>query len=186
MNSSAKKLTSISAIGLSLGLVVLLGLAPSTFAVTNTVCTNSALDSTTGNTYTISASLSTTAACNNLPLGTTASLTATTTDTTVTYVDFLVTNPGGTQTTSGLIAPTSPSTWTYAAGTLNSAGTWTFAVEFYSAVGPLYVLTVNISVQVLVLNELPLGTIAAASVALVGLVAVRKLSRNFSQVVPTS
>jgi hypothetical protein len=185
MNSSSKKLTTISAIGLSLGLVMLLGLAPSTFAA-STVCTNSTYDITTSNTYTISASLSTSAACNSVPLNTVASLTATTTDTTVTYVDFLVTNPGGTTSSSGLVAPTSPSTWTFSAGSLNAAGTWTLAVEFYSAVGPLYVLTVNISVQVLVLNELPLGTIAAAGIALVGLVAVRRLSHNFSQAVPAS
>jgi hypothetical protein len=181
MNSSNRKLTIATVMAFSLQLVLLLALAPSAYATTPPTCTVSGTDGT----YTYTLTLNTTPACSNsgVPLGTPLTATATTNDPSVTAVSFYVYNPSNALTySSGQVNP-----FTFGPNALNAPGTWIVVANYWdpaSSVRAVYVVTFDINVQILVLNDLPLGTIAAAGVSLVGLVAVTRLSKTFSTAIP--
>jgi len=183
MSNTVKKLTIAAVLLLSFQLVILLAFAPAGYATTPN-CTATATDSGTGDTYTLTVSPCT---ASGVSSGTGVTATASTTDSSITYVWF------------NFYSPTSPSTPTFQSGALSTfsygpktlaiPGTWVVTAYFEQGSGLpaslVYVVSVNISVQILVLNDLPLGTIAAAGVALLGLVAVRRLSKTFSIAAPT-
>jgi hypothetical protein len=181
MASSVKKLAA-TAFGISFLLVTLLALAPTTYAISPPTCT--ATTSYTGYTYTL-----TVAPCTSpgIALNTPVTATLTTNDPTVHYGTFFIFSPTAPSTPayqSGIVSVVA-GTASYGPNTLNVPGMWVVTAEFWSTVSPtIIVLKVDISVSVLVLSELPLGTIAASSIALVGFFTARRLSKNFLKAIP--
>jgi len=179
MTSTTKKLTAAAVAALSVQLVFLLAAAPA-YAISTPVCTGTATIGS--NTYTLSLSP---CSPSGVALNTAVTATASTTDTTINEVGFHFFTPSGPEAGFSPVFQIGSSPFSSGAQTLNLPGTWIVTAWFYSPISKTTaIVTVDVSVQILVLNDLPLGTIAAASIALVGLVAVRRLSKTFTTVTP--
>jgi len=176
MNSYARKFSIATLAATSLLLVFSFAISPAAYATIPT-CTASA---TIGSTfYTVSLSP---CSPSGVALNTGVSASATTNDGSITNVAFDFYNPTSALAYSPTVSGSSP--FTTALETLNAPGTWSVVATFYAGSAVIAHVIFDINVQILVLNELPLGAVAAASVALVGLVVVRRLSRTFSIAAP--
>jgi hypothetical protein len=111
-------------------------------------------------------------------LGSTVTLSATTNNLGVVSVEFIVANPA-LSTTTYTVSGTSP--FSYSPVTLNVPGTWYVYASFCDATGTCFHTAtdyISMTVSVLVLNELPIGTAAALTVSLVGLVAYTRIKKR--------
>ncbi len=106
--------------------------------------------------------------------------TATTTDTSVTNVEFDFYNPSSVLTYSPVVSGSSP--FTSPSETLNAPGTWQVVVTFYAGTVAVANVVFDIQVQILVLNALPFGAVAAAGVALIGFFLVRRYSKKTPEI----
>jgi hypothetical protein len=134
-------------------------------------CTRT-LDSN-GYTYTLTVS-----PCSNtgVALNSVVTMTATTNDPSIVRVDFTVIDPTLTPTTYAV----TPSPYTQAV-TLSIPGTWYIHASFCTSAGNCFGSSFDVvseTVQILVLNALPLGTAAAFAVSLLGLVAYTKVKKR--------
>jgi hypothetical protein len=177
---SVKRLTTAAVLGLSFQLVLLLALAPSTNAATP-YCTVTTSPPSSTLYYTV-----TVAGCSTsgVALGSSVTATATTNDPSITAVWFNFYSPSTPTVATYSSGPVTP--FTYGPISLSAPGNWVVTAYFEQGLGTTaYIVSLDISVQILVLNELPLGTLAASSVALIGFFAVRRLAKNFSATIPT-
>jgi hypothetical protein len=110
----------------------------------------------------------------NAPFGSTMTMKATTNDPSIVRVEFTVTSPSAASTT--YVTTSSPFTQTFSA---NEAGTWVISVIFCDSEGTCTGYdVVSFTVQVLVLNALPLGAVTALGVSLAGLVAYTRIKKR--------
>lgn len=113
-----------------------------------------------------------------IPLDTTVTATAKTTDPTIVVVGFNWTNPHG-AVTSQRVTPSFPLTFVSPGITLSVPGSWYLTVAFYStSKAPVLTILVAFTVTFLVLDDLPYGTVAATLAALAGLALVTKARRS--------
>ncbi len=157
---------------LLLSLTAFLAVAP-VHAVPN--C--SATGSLGGDTYSVSLSP---CSSSGVPLNTGVVATASTTDTTVTNVEFDFYNPSSVLTYSPVVSGSSP--FSTPTENLNAPGTWQVVVTFYAGTVAVTNVVFDIQVQILVLNALPFGAIAAAGVALAGFFLVRRYSKKAPEI----
>ncbi len=178
MNSSAKRISIATLIATSFLLAFSVAVAPAAYATVPTCNGTATIGS---DTYSLSLS-----PCSNsgVALNTDVVATGTTTNGAVTNVVFDFYNPSSTLAYSPSVSGSSP--FTSPSESLNAPGTWHVVATFYEGTTVVGNAVFDINVQILVLNELPLGAMAAAGMALVGLVVVRRLSRTFSLAAPTS
>jgi len=108
-------------------------------------------------------------------LNTGVSAKGTTNDGTVTNVEFDFYNPSSVLTYSPVVSGSG--TFTSASETLNAPGTWQVVAIFYAGSAIVTSVVFDINVQILVLNALPFGAVAAAGIALVGFAVYRRYNR---------
>jgi hypothetical protein len=171
MKSFTRKLSLLGTFALSFELLMLLGLAPTTYAISSCSATNNY----GGYSYTISINVP----CSGVALNTVATESTSTNNGAITSVVvqwYSSTNPSTPQYTDGNVGTPH---------SLDIPGAWSILATFYHGSVAVYNESADISVQILVLNELPLGTVAAAGIALLGFFSIRRLSKNFSLATPS-
>jgi len=135
------------------------------------VCTATATEGS--NTYTLTLSP---CAPSGEPLNTLVTATASSSDVSIVRVDFVVTNPAASTTTT----PVTPAPFTDSF-TTNLAGTWNVHAVFCNSAGACIDSpndVISFTVQILVLNAVPLGVASVLAISLLGLVAFTRTRKR--------